>query len=95
MLELTPSAAATLAVARSRVGVPDHFGVRIALSDRPEVPPAYQLAFTEAPEEGDVVGEAEGTLLFVAAEAAGRLANLVLDATETEGEPKLVFRLRG
>lgn len=95
MLEVTSNAAATLADARSRGGVPDHFGVRIyAAKEGDTEGPAFQLGFASDPQEGDQVGETEATRYFVAPDVAGPLENAVLDAEDTEEGPKLVLKRR-
>ena len=65
MLQLTESAATTLADTRSQIGVPDHFGLRIfrGVSDGKA---AFAFDFVETPEDGDEVGEVEETRYFVA-----------------------------
>jgi Fe-S cluster assembly iron-binding protein IscA len=84
MLQLTESAATTLADTRSQIGVPDHFGLRVfrGVSDGKAV---FAFDFVEDPEDGDEVGEVEETRYFVAAEVAAPLADAVLD-TESTGE---------
>lgn len=95
MLEVTPDAAATLADARSRGGVPENFGVRIFRSEAADTAgPAFQLGFVPDPEEGDQVGETEETRFFVAPEVAGPLDNAVLDADVTPEGAKLVLKRR-
>src|SRR5205814_8476372 len=80
MLQLTESAATTLADTRSEIGVPDHFGLRIfrGVSDGKA---AFAFDFVETPEDGDEVGEVEETKYFVAPEVAAPLADAVLDAS--------------
>lgn len=73
----------TLANARAQTGLPDHFGVRVFASVTPEARSTFQLDFVEGPEEGDQVGETEGTRFFVAPEVAEPLENALLDAEET------------
>jgi Fe-S cluster assembly iron-binding protein IscA len=84
MLQVTPSAASTLAGARAQEGLPDHFGVRIfaGATATPDMKSAYQFGFVEAPETSDQVTEAEGTRVFVAPEVADSLENALLDAEE-------------
>jgi Fe-S cluster assembly iron-binding protein IscA len=93
MLALTGRAAASLAEVRSQKGLPDHFGVRIFTSPRRGERATFQVGFVEGPEEGDEVGEKDGTRFFVAPEIAGSLAGHVLDAQEP-GERRLVLRRR-
>lgn len=94
MLALTSRAAATLADVRSQMGLPEHFGVRIFTSARPGESSTFQVGFVERPEEGDEVGETEGTRFFVAPEIAGPLARHVLDAQEAGERRRLVLRRR-
>jgi Fe-S cluster assembly iron-binding protein IscA len=84
MLQVTRSAASTLAGARAQEGLPDHFGVRIfaGATATPDMKSAYQFGFVEAPETSDQVTEAEGTRVFVAPEVADSLENALLDAEE-------------
>jgi Fe-S cluster assembly iron-binding protein IscA len=70
-LALTSRAAAILADVRSQMGLPEHFGVRIFTSARPGASSLFQVDFVERPEEGDEVGEMEGTRFFVAPPIAG------------------------
>jgi len=87
MLQMTSQAAATLTRAREQEGLPEHFGVRIFAAPAPETnssqKTAYGFGFVEGPQEGDAVGETEGTSYFVAPEVAGTLENVVLDVAET------------
>lgn len=87
MLQMTTQAAATLTRARDKEGLPEHFGVRIFAAPSPETnasqTAAYGFGFVEGPQEGDTVGETEGTNYFVAPEVADSLANVVLDVAET------------
>jgi Fe-S cluster assembly iron-binding protein IscA len=96
MLQMTNTAATTLAKERAQLGLPDHYGVRIFPSDNLTNGgrPAYKFAFVEEPEGDDQVGEATGTRFFVAPEIADPLANAVLDAQETERGPALVLKPR-
>lgn len=94
MLGLTDRAAATLAYARWQMGLPEHFGVRIFTRVTGEGRSTFQVGFVEGPEEGDAVGEAEGTRVFVAPRIAEPLAGYVLDAEETGRGPRLVLRRR-
>lgn len=94
MLQLTSRAAATPADTRSRSGLPENFGVRIFSSATPDTTSPFQFDFVPGPEEGDQVSETEGTRVFVAAEAAERLADTVLDAEESDQEPRLILTRR-
>ena len=87
MLQVTSSAASTLAGARARQGLPDDFGVRIfaRATATPDMKSAYQFGFVEQPQTDDQVTEAEGTRVFVAPEVAPTLENSVLDAEEETG----------
>ncbi len=85
MLQVTESAAATLADTRSRIGIPDHFGLRI-FRGQTDGRSAFAFDFVEEPQDGDEVGETQQTRYFVAPEVAGPLADAVLDAEpEAEG----------
>ena len=91
MLQLTESAATTLADTRSQIGVPHHFGLRIfrGVSDGKG---AFAFDFVEAPEDGDEVGEVEETRYFVAPEVSAPLADAVLDAEPTAEGPQLTLK---
>jgi Fe-S cluster assembly iron-binding protein IscA len=91
MLQLTESAAMTLADTRSQIGVPRHFGLRIfrGVSDGKA---AFAFDFVEAPEDGDEVGEVEETRYFVAPEVAAPLADAVLDTEPTAEGPQLTLK---
>jgi Fe-S cluster assembly iron-binding protein IscA len=94
MLGLTSRAAATLAYARWLMGLPEGFGVRIVVDATGKGRPRFQVSFVEEPEDGDEVGEAQGTRVFVAPGIAEPLADFVLDAEEEGGIPSLVLRRR-
>lgn len=83
MLQVTSTAATTLAMARAQNGLPDHFGVRISASDANTERAAYRFGFVEEAEEGDQIREAEGTRVFVAPEVADSLDDAVLDVEES------------
>lgn len=93
MLELTATAAATLASLRSRSGLPDHFGVRIFQSVT-DAQAGVQFDFVEGPQPGDQVGEAEATRFYVAPEVAQPLDNTVLDAEDTPEGTQLILKAR-
>src|SRR5207244_3725613 len=84
MLQVTSSAASTLAGARAQQGLPDHFGVRIfaGATATPDMKSAFQFGFVEQPDTNDLVAEAEGTRVFVAPEVAPALESSVLDTGE-------------
>jgi Fe-S cluster assembly iron-binding protein IscA len=95
MFHVTPSAAATLANARTERGLPRHFGVRIAPSDSQNGHgPAYQLSFAAEPADGDLVRDTDLARVFVAPEAAEPLNDTVLDAEDTDQGTKLVLKRR-
>jgi Fe-S cluster assembly iron-binding protein IscA len=87
MLQMTSQAAATLSRARESEGLPEHFGVRIFAAPQPETnssqASAYGFGFVDGPQEGDAVGEAEGTPYYVAPEVAPSLENVVLDVADS------------
>ena len=91
MLQVTTSAATTLSDARTQVGLPDHFGIRIfrGVTDGRS---AFEFDFVEEPEDGDEVGEIQDTRYYVAPEVARPLANAVLDAEETTQGPQLTLK---
>jgi len=87
MLQMTSQAAATLTRAREKEGLPEHFGVRIFAAPSPETnsaqKAAYGFGFVDGPQEGDAIGEAEGTSYYVAPEVADSLDSVILDVAET------------
>jgi Fe-S cluster assembly iron-binding protein IscA len=90
MLQLTSQAAETLSRAREKEGLPEHFGVRIFAAPDPSTNSqqttqrsVYGFGFVEAPQEGDAVGETDGTPYYVAPEVAPSLDDVVLDVAET------------
>ena len=89
MLKVTSQAAQTLTRAREQEGLPEHFGVRIFAAPSPETnsnsaPQAvFGFGFVDGPQDGDEVGEAEGTSYYVAPEVAGPLNDVVLDVAES------------
>jgi Fe-S cluster assembly iron-binding protein IscA len=83
MLQVTSTAATTLAAARAQNGLPEHFGVRISATAANTSQPAFQFGFVEEALEGDQIREAEGTRVFVAPEVADSLDNAILDVEET------------
>jgi Fe-S cluster assembly iron-binding protein IscA len=91
MLQLTESAATTLADTRSQIGIPDHFGLRI-FRGTTDGKAAFAFDFVEQPEDGDEVGEMEETRYFVAPEVAAPLADAVLDAEPTTEGPQLTLK---
>jgi Fe-S cluster assembly iron-binding protein IscA len=92
MLQVTSNAAATLADARSQIGLPGHFGVRIFRGVTPEAKSVFEFDFVEEPQEGDQVGKTEDTRFFVAPEVAEPLAHALLDAEETDQGRQLVLK---
>ena len=89
MLQVTSQAAATLSRAREKEGLPEHFGVRIFAAPDPSTnshqttQSVYGFGFVEAPQEGDTVGQTDGTPYYVAPEVAPTLDDVVLDVAET------------
>ena len=91
MLQLTESAAITLADTRSRIGVPDHFGLRVFRGES-DGKAAFAFDFVEEPEADDEVGETEETRYFVAPEVAAPLADAILDAEPSADGPQLTLK---
>ena len=87
MLQMTSQAAATLNRTREKEGLPEHFGVRIFAAPSPETNSSqkavFGFGFVDAPQEGDEIGEAEGTTYYVAPEVAEPLNDVVLDVAES------------
>jgi hypothetical protein len=90
MLQVTIQAAQTLNRAREREGLPEHFGVRIFAAPGPgsnsQAAPQQTLfgfGFVDGPQDGDVVGETEGTAFYVAPEVSAPLDDVVLDVAES------------
>src|SRR5215211_8203977 len=87
MLQLTSQAAQTLTRAREREGLPENFGVRIFAAPSPDSNShnraVFGFGFVDGPQDGDEVGETEGTNYFVAPEVAEPLNDVVLDVAES------------
>lgn len=94
MLELTPTAAATLANLRSQSGLPDDFGVRVFRSTSPDRPAAVQFDLVAGPHEGDQIGKTEAIEFYVAPEVAQPLDNAVLDAVDSPEGTELTLKQR-
>jgi Fe-S cluster assembly iron-binding protein IscA len=87
MLQMTSQAAATLTHAREREGLPETYGVRIFANPGPDQNSsqraAYGFGFVDGPQDGDEVGEADGTPYYVAPEVAPSLDGVVLDVADS------------
>ena len=90
MLQVTTQAAQTLNRAREREGLPEHFGVRIFAAPGPESnshsspsQAVFGFGFVDGPQDGDEVGETEGTTYYVAPEVSAPLNDVVLDVAES------------
>jgi Fe-S cluster assembly iron-binding protein IscA len=93
MLQVTQTAAATLADTRSRIGIPDHFGLRI-FRGQTDGRSAFAFDFVEEPQDGDEIGQTDQTRYFVAPEVAAPLADAVLDAEPAAEGPQLMLKPR-
>jgi hypothetical protein len=99
-VEVTLTAASAIEQARQANGIPPSHGVRIFAAKDPKGEVMLALDFAAEPSEGDDVTEQYGTRLFLAADVAGPLADVELDAipdVSADGDqaPRLVFRPRG
>lgn len=87
MLQVTSQAAQTLNRAREKEGLPENFGVRIFAAPDPSSnshqASVYGFGFVEGPQDGDAVGQTDGTPYFVAPEVADSLDDVVLDVADT------------
>ena len=87
MLQVTSQAAQTLNRAREKEGLPENFGVRIFAAPDPNAnshqASVYGFGFVEGPQDGDAVGQTDGTPYFVAPEVADSLDDVVLDVADT------------
>ncbi len=90
MLQVTSQAAQTLNRAREREGFPENFGVRIFAAPGPESnshstpsQAVFGFGFVDGPQDGDEIGEAEGTTYYVAPEVSAPLTDVVLDVAES------------
>jgi Fe-S cluster assembly iron-binding protein IscA len=81
MLQVTTQAASVLRDARSKHGLPEHFGLRV--KPRPAGDAGIRLEFAAEPTEGDEVGVSQGLRIFVAEGLAMRLSALAIDARPT------------
>ena len=86
MLQMTSQAAQTLNRAREKEGLPENFGVRIFAAPDPaensHQASVYGFGFVEAPQQGDAVGQTDGTPYYVAPEVADSLNDVVLDVAD-------------
>lgn len=87
MLQVTSQAAQTLNRAREKEGLPENFGVRIFAAPDPTAnshqASVYGFGFVEGPQQGDAVGQTDGTPYYVAPEVADSLDDVVLDVADT------------
>jgi len=87
MLKVTTQAAQTLTQAREKEGLPENFGVRIFAAPDPttnsQQATVYGFGFVDAPQDGDAVGQTDGTPYFVAPEVADSLNDVVLDVADS------------
>jgi Fe-S cluster assembly iron-binding protein IscA len=89
MLQMTHQAAETLNRAREQEGLPEHFGVRIFAAPGPDNnsnaagKSMFGFGFVDGPQDGDKVGETDGTNYYVAPEVAESLNDVVLDVADT------------
>jgi Fe-S cluster assembly iron-binding protein IscA len=87
MLQVTSQAAQTLNRAREKEGLPENFGVRIFAAPDPSAnsqqASVYGFGFVERPQDGDAVGQTDGTPYYVAPEVADSLEDVVLDVADT------------
>ena len=87
MLQVTSQAAETLTRAREKEGLPENFGVRIFAAPDPgansQQASVYGFGFVDGPQDGDAVGQTDGTPYYVAPEVADTLNDVVLDVAET------------
>jgi Fe-S cluster assembly iron-binding protein IscA len=87
MLQMTSQAAQTLNRAREKEGLPENFGVRIFAAPDPSAnsqqATVYGFGFVDAPQQGDAVGQTDGTPYYVAPEVADSLNDVVLDVADT------------
>jgi Fe-S cluster assembly iron-binding protein IscA len=91
MLQVTTRAVDVLREERSHQGIPEHFGVRVH-SDRSDSGAVLRLAFAEAPDPGDEVGEADGVRVFVAPDVADALSGRALDTHQAPEGAGFVLR---
>lgn len=91
MLQLSPGAAALLAEAQQTQGVPESY-VRVYGEPAPEAGTSLQIAFVDAPEEGDQVATQQGIQLSVSEDVAEPLAEAFLDVEEAEQGTRLVLK---
>jgi Fe-S cluster assembly iron-binding protein IscA len=96
-MNVTAAAVDVIEHVRGLHNIPDRFGVRLFPSRNGEDDTAVAIDFAETPSAGDEVSEQHGTLVFVAHDVAGVLADVELDAvrtgTDDGGQPvRLVLR---
>lgn len=87
MLALTDNAATLVREMTDAPDVPDTAGLRITAADD-----GYAVSATPRPEAGDHVVHQDGVVVYLDAETAGRLDEMVLDA-EVDASGDLRFEL--
>jgi iron-sulfur cluster assembly protein len=93
MLTITQDAAAAIdAVVDSAPTDSDTAGLRIARGVAPDGQPGLELSVADAPAADDAVVAAEGTPVFLDAEAASLLDDKVLDAKVDGGQIGFMVR---
>jgi iron-sulfur cluster assembly protein len=93
MLTITHDAAAAIdAVVDSAPTESDSAGLRIARGVTPDGQPGLQLSVAEGPAENDAIVPAEGTPVFLDADAAAMLDDKVLDAKVEGGQVGFTLR---
>ncbi|HEX4724316.1 MAG TPA: iron-sulfur cluster biosynthesis protein [Pseudonocardiaceae bacterium] len=93
MLALTPAAVEVVTSLTAASGVPETGGLRIASTGESQTPQAstLELAVVEGPAQNDEVVGAHGARIFLEHEAAGFLADKVLDGQlDDQGRARFV-----
>ncbi len=96
MLALTPAAIEVVTTLTSASGVPDTGGLRIASTGETPQTSALELEVVPGPTRDDEVVAATGARVFLEPEAAGFLANKVLDGhLDDQGRARFVISDQG
>jgi Fe-S cluster assembly iron-binding protein IscA len=97
MLQLSEDAVVLLDAAKRQYRIPLDYGIRVSGAPTASGDLALQIDFTDGPDDGDVVEEQHGAMVFVAAEVAEPLADAELDVSPSvsgDGQKPVTLVLR-
>ena len=81
MLHLSQAAVVLLDAAKRQYRIPVDYGIRVSGASTTSGDPGIQIDFTGGPDDGDLVEEQHGAMVFVAADVAEPLADAELDVS--------------